>query len=761
MDFQKYTRPFEAEFNTKVTAKNKKYSFEKISELEIIRNPTVTHIVAGHLESAAILIDYPDEPVKLYRIDLDPWNDYTGPFNVYENCTVSAVAENINGFRSKVASTVVEEIFISPPVFSNQSFINLENTIYTIIIDFPLTSVIKQYRIDGGAWINYTGQFEVRRNCTVYANRSNENNKWSEIVEYKVTGIILFTPVITSELSANRDIITISIDYGNSTEKKYSFEQVFWMDYKGPMNFYNNSITVYAMGITNTGIETDVSSRSITEIVIDNPIINTTLSPDRSTVNININYGNTVTHLYSFDGASWINYTSAINTYVNGTVYAKGISRGLEETNITIAQITGIQVDNPVITATLLGSKANISIDYGNLVTRLYSYDQASWDNYVSPFEITENKTIYAKGVSRGGVTSNIVSKSVTGIFKITGFNWAIKHTSPTTNTYESIESICWSPSLGKYCAAGYDSYQSDYLTFYSSSDGNAWAPTTLQNGAVARRTHAIIWCPEKNFYLAVGRNNLMTSANGTAWTQRFAEAITYNIYSVCWSKEKNLFVAYGLRSTDSVAIVFTSTDAVTWSVQTVGYSHLGSGYQPGRINGVCWSKDKNMFVLAGQASYFTGGRAIIYYSYDGVTIVEAYQDTSASWGTMYDAIWSAELSLFIACGSNDRGGVSNGAFLCWSANGLNWDNKMIAGQKEFMSLSYSSLYDLTAMVGGQYIAEFSAIKKAPPDFSVIDLKTSNADSRANGIAWSPTLEKFAAVSFKNIWLSETIKIYP
>ena len=561
LEFQNYSRPFEAEFNTRVTAKNKKYGFEKISDLEIIRSPVVTHIVAGHLESAAIIIDYPDEPVKLYRIDLNPWNGYTGPFNVYENSTVFAVVENESGFRSNVAFTTVDGIFISPPTFSDQSSSNAIFTVYTVIIDYPPTSAIKHYRIDNDSWADYTGPLTLYRNCVVFARRSNEHDKWSEIVSYPITSLIVTTPIITAELSPDKSYVTISIEFGNSSIKEYSFDQLEWFGYTGPINFYNNGIVIFARGTTDTGIETDISQKQIAGIIIDTPIISMILSSDRSMVTASVNFGNTVSRFYSLDQINWIEYTQPLYFYNNNVaLYAKGISRGNEESLTATASTSGIVIDTPVINYTISSdeSSANIIINYGNLIVRLYSFDNINWSNYSIPFDINENKTIYAKGIARNNMESATVSVNITGIF---GDSIII---SDLLNPGERINSMCFGQNKFVYL-----------ISETSATLGQINIATSTNGFTLTRRTLTITQTSSSsayslqflnNMFFMMGYNFLATSPDAVTWTKRTLPNAATS--SRTWTKiayngsNKYIMIAFA-NGTD---YLLTSTNATTWT---------------------------------------------------------------------------------------------------------------------------------------------------------------------------------------------------
>jgi hypothetical protein len=241
-----------------------------------------------------------------------------------------------------------------------------------------------------------------------------------------------------------------------------------------------------------------------------------------------------------------------------------------------------------------------------------------------------------------------------------------------------------------------------------TSLNGATWSGTSL--GILGMTAVGICWSPDLMIFCAVGsRNgggtaNAMTSANGTAWTQR-PSAANFDWTSVCWSHDLLKFVAVGSdQSGSGLPQAMTSPDGITWTLQTY----------PGTFNqlpnAVIWISELNLFVAVG--TDFDGTNQFVVTSPDGVTWTQRtcpandnawtaltyspelnrivavgssgsgtdnrtmHSTDSVTWvlgtvpaatpgnGDLTGIAWSASLALYIACGRDDGTGNFDGAFL-------------------------------------------------------------------------------------------------
>ena len=145
--------------------------------------------------------------------------------------------------------------------------------------------------------------------------------------------------------------------------------------------------------------------------------------------------------------------------------------------------------------------------------------------------------------------------------------------------------SVCYSPSLRRWCAVG----QTDGIDTYivCSSDGVTWTTHAAPANVTA---YKVIWSERVRLFIAVGDASggdayIMTSAIGIGgWTER-ANPLNENLFSVCESDELRLFVAVGFNGG-----ILTSPDGITWTLQA-SPSGLTS------LRGVAWGKKPGVFV--------------------------------------------------------------------------------------------------------------------------------------------------------------------
>lgn len=156
------------------------------------------------------------------------------------------------------------------------------------------------------------------------------------------------------------------------------------------------------------------------------------------------------------------------------------------------------------------------------------------------------------------------------------------------------------------------------------------------------------------------------------AWNSNVI-ASSIGFRGVCYSKDKNLFVAVGTNAT-----IYTSPDGINW---TQRISNTGI-YQ---LDWVIYSEEKELFVVD---SYF----GTILTSPDGITWTERstglpQANTSNLWGMMY----SNKLNLFVTVGFSGT--------ILTSPDGVNWTSQNIS-TSTLRSICYSEKLDLFVIVG-------------------------------------------------------------
>lgn len=151
--------------------------------------------------------------------------------------------------------------------------------------------------------------------------------------------------------------------------------------------------------------------------------------------------------------------------------------------------------------------------------------------------------------------------------------DWTV--TSTGTAGSHQWNAVCWSESLGLFCAVAQNGAPSLIAT---SPDGATW---TFRTAAHASHWYNdVIWAEEIGLFIAVssqsgstGRNRIATSPDGITWTERSIDAssgTSQNLKGVCWAPELSLAVICCLNTGVAVANKFqTSPDGITWTRRT------------------------------------------------------------------------------------------------------------------------------------------------------------------------------------------------
>lgn len=214
------------------------------------------------------------------------------------------------------------------------------------------------------------------------------------------------------------------------------------------------------------------------------------------------------------------------------------------------------------------------------------------------------------------------------------GATWTLRAT-PADNAWSS---VCWAPEIGLFCAVSSDNMSTSVMT---STNGTSWTQVTLLPVSYTG-SHAwtsVCWSPDLSIFCCVSQDGgVMTSSNGQDWTIYKINS-TNSWRSVCWSPELSLFCA--VADTGTGDRIMTSPDGLFW---TIGTSPADYDW-----NSVCWSPQLSLFCAVAD----TGPTNRVMFSQNGTTWTLAGAAVDNEWNSV---CWAPELSIFCAVADTGTG---------------------------------------------------------------------------------------------------------
>ncbi|KIL38681.1 hypothetical protein SD70_24850 [Gordoniibacillus kamchatkensis] len=142
----------------------------------------------------------------------------------------------------------------------------LTNKDVHVTIQYPNDAVVRQYRIDNGAWQNYSGTVTMTQNGTVYARSQDASGNWYAEDSYEVTNIDK-TPPTTPIISISDNVLTIQpgTDAQSGVIKTFvSVNGGAWTAYVSPLTLTDGSYTVEVKTVDNAGNTSGVAAQAFT-----------------------------------------------------------------------------------------------------------------------------------------------------------------------------------------------------------------------------------------------------------------------------------------------------------------------------------------------------------------------------------------------------------------------------------------------------------------------------------------------------------------
>ena len=296
----------------------------------------------------------------------DSWEPYIGPITVkLDDVKNIYIRYNLKG--KTITQTPNGELLVDIEPES-YSIYNTEKT--KVTINYSEDAEIKQYKINGGEWQDYTGEFEVGANTNISArviktiniydddgnivNTQKEQSNDAVYISSKADND--FNPVTTDDIWININpesktlaastTTKVTLNYANNPQQvQYQLNGGEWIDYKGSfevgpntsinaaitkdINTYNNTGKIIA---TNTQIKTDSTYISQTygeEYTYDTEDYDLSISASdnslskdsKSTITINYPEGSDY-NKYQINNGEWQDYSGSFEVVPNTLITA-------------------------------------------------------------------------------------------------------------------------------------------------------------------------------------------------------------------------------------------------------------------------------------------------------------------------------------------------------------------------------------------------------------------------------------------------------
>ena len=252
--------------------------------------------------------------------------------------------------------TVTASQIPAPAVTADVTELTNGNVVLTAVFDE--FSTVKEYRINGGTWKNYTGAVTVSENSKVEFRCKDAQNVYSDVSVYNVTNIDKVAPVITvtgnTERPARKVILTASADDGSSI--LYSTDNASWNRYTAPVTVTANG-TVFFKSTDAAGntAQKSVAVSNIDLTLPDAPAVTADVTaPTNGKVTLTIHFSDGVAKKeYSADKRNWQLCSGTVEAAENGTFYFREMDAAGNYSEISSYTVSNIDRAAPDIPAAL------------------------------------------------------------------------------------------------------------------------------------------------------------------------------------------------------------------------------------------------------------------------------------------------------------------------------------------------------------------------------------------------------------------------
>ena len=348
----------------------------------------------------------------------EPCIPYTGAFKVNKNSTIYAYVSSSDGKGTDVKLIDFLTLGIASPVIKVDQ--TSATSLVKVSIDYARSASIKKYRIDNGAWIDYTGEIEVTANCTIES--MNEDMVGNQASSTRVISNIVKKPQYNAldkgdyyliKLNYPSNSIQSSKEYkwlANGTWKKYDEHGILLIkpsaaskivtpdgvkikDDKGNEVIITDHYYILTVDLDKVG--ENLYMRWDKQKVEAPKIIVSEEEETVTSVDVAVSYNKALVskqYRVIYDNGTdtgWIKYNGKFKVIDKGIVYAKGIDIDGNDSKVAEQRIDNIDSTGPVITITgdLVTPKQKVTLlisakDDGEVDSLLYEVGSKKADYF-------------------------------------------------------------------------------------------------------------------------------------------------------------------------------------------------------------------------------------------------------------------------------------------------------------------------------------------------------------------------------------------
>ena len=445
----------------------------------------------------------------------------------------------------------------------------------------------------------------------------------------------------------------------------------------------------------------------------------TQTTPTNTDIKYLTSFDNRSTWKY-WDGSAWqTSDLASIETNGNSNTVLEGLSTANWEsaggfTSGTLDFAVSLSTTDTAVTPSL----DQISVNYSYTPTSTSSIDFTTEADYIQ--EDISTDTTLTPSATTGDVTLTLgsgnwsdITKAEVGTKVIGNGGVATISEAPTASTsIQASVDISFtdtsSIASGGWQLVGTKIDGSLKLNEVSTTDMTAWNQIDVDTGANHQYIDSIIYDSTNNKYVAAGRDDNGTdydatvweSPDLTTWTQRDVDtaADRQGINSIIYDSVNNKYVAAGYsdNGTDLDAIVWESTDLITWTKRDVG-----TGADSQNILSIIYDSVNNKYAVAGYSYNGTYYDAIVWESTDLISWTQRYVDPDIINKYINSIIYDSTNNKYVAAGYSRDGAANDDAIVWESTDLVTWTQRDVEGGADTQRIE-SIIYD---SVNSKYVA--------------------------------------------------------